>query len=430
MTRRDLLVGLGSMTLAPSLPKRDRDDMEFLRKLVLDTLEGSRVAPGTNGPKGWSIQNTCGFPLVTPGRLGYPAFWIRDFSMAADSGLMPSKEIQDHLFLIAKCQSEESPRQLHDRAFLPPYSIPDHINFDGKPVYYPGTYSSGSDQGGEPFGTKPPVDDHFEFIHIAFRLFQQTRNSAFLDEVINKMSLRDRLRKAYEYAGFPTSPTLIATSETSRAVGFGFCDSITITGELLYPSLLKYRAAKELYQMLVIHSYLTEADELATKIISTFERPRDSWLAASTSIGSQPDVWGTLLALHLRIFDTKRHQHYVKSVAEAYQKGTISIDAAVRHVPTDRDFSDKSAWEKALTPKGVYQNGAYWHTPTGWLIEALYQSDRKLGQQAFQEFMNHLRKGGDRPWECFNPTLNHYQNGGYLASVALPYSVLKTFTHP
>ena len=50
-----------------------------------------------------------------------------------------------------------------------------------------------------------------------------------------------------------------------------------------------------------------------------------------------------------------------------------------------------------------------------------------IGQEALKEsgYIGHLRKGGNVPWECFNPALNHYQNGGYLASVAWPYSVLK-----
>ena len=425
LTRRDLLAGIG----AAAMPRfRGESDLEFLRKLVLSTLEGSRVAPGSNGPKGWPIKNTCGFPLVTPGRLGYPAFWIRDFSMAADSGLMPTKEIEDHLFLIAKCQSGIEERHLKSGGILRPFSIPDHIDFDGKPVYYPGTYSSGEDQGGEPWGTYPPADDHFEFIHIAWLLAGQSKSKEFLARPIGDMTLSGRLEKAFFAPTYDYKTGLIETTAELRAVGFGFCDSITVTGKLLYPSLLRWRAAKELAELTGSTKYLDIAGSIQNHLWKTFigDKQTQFWLYASTGIGSgQPDVWGCLLAIHLGILPYVLEEGVRDTVVKAYKRGEISLDAAVRHVPTDRDFSKTSAWEKALEPKGIYQNGAYWHTPTGWLIEALFRYDKNLGRQAFQDYIAHLRKGGDVPWECFNPALNHYQNGGYLASVALPYSVLK-----
>ena len=413
------------MALAPTFRAFSNSDLEFLRDLVLSTLAGSRVAPGSNGPKGWPIKNSCGFSLVTPGRLGYPAFWIRDFSMAADSGLMPTQEIRDHLFLIAKCQNGGQRLILASGAVLPTYAIPDHINFDGKAVFYPGTYSSGEDQGGEPFGLYPPVDDHYEFIHIAYLLAEQSNSKDFLKYFVGDYSIEARLELAYDSPRYDPNSRLVVTREAMRAVGFGFCDSIVVSGMMLYASLLRYRAAMELLQLTGKKRYSEDVTILSRSIPDTFSHDSEPWLLASTGVGRQPDVWGTLLALHLKILDSKSHKRYLQTVADAYQKGTITLDAAVRHIPTDRDFNEKSAWETALTPKGIYQNGAYWHTPTGWLIEALFEVDKKLGMKAFGEYIAHLRKGGDRPWECFNPQLNHYQNGGYLASVALPYSVLK-----
>ncbi|MBS1700018.1 MAG: hypothetical protein JST12_00015 [Armatimonadetes bacterium] len=425
-SRRDFLSMSGGALLATKLGPSIETDEEFLRNLVLTTLEGSRVQPGSHGPKGWPIENTCGFALVTPGRLGYPAFWIRDFSMAADSGLMPTQEIEEHLLLIARCQNGANRRYLKSGAVLPPYCIPDHINFDGKPVYYPGTYSSGEDQGGEPFGTYPPVDDHYEFVHIAWLLAKQKKDRNFLQRFIGNYSLRSRLELAFFSPAYDPNSELVVTREALRAVGFGFCDSVTLSGMLLYPSLLRFRAATELSELTGDAKYTTVVTKLLASIRDVFLKS-DGWLYASTGVGSgQPDVWGTLLALNLGAISD---QAVFERVADSYVRGTITIDSAVRHVPTDHDFSEKSAWEKALTPKGIYQNGAYWHTPTGWLIAALARVDLKLAKRAFKDYIAHLRKGGDRPWECFNPTLNHYQNGGYLASVALPYSVLQGFTY-
>lgn len=425
LSRRDFVQALGALTWAPGLSLCTDNDLDFLRKLVLSTLEGSRVSPGTTGPKDWPIRNTCGFALVTPGRLGYPAFWIRDFSMASDSGLMPTQELENHLFLVARCQNGPDERKLTSGAVLPPFAIPDHINFDGKPVFYPGTYSSGEDQGAEPWGTYPPADDHFEFVHLAWLLSRQTRDQKFLFRKVGDLTLLDRLRAAFLSPVFDRQTGLFSTSLSARAVGFGFCDSVTVTGKVLYPSLLRWRAAKELFDLTKDRAFLKVADSISKAIPEAFWDERSGWLMAATEIGQQPDVWGTLLALHLGMVGSDRAVKIRKTVIEAYSRGTITLESAVRHIPTDHDFSNSSAWEKALPAKGIYQNGAYWHTPTGWLIEALFRGDKALGRKAFQDYVAHLRKGGDVPWECFNPELKHYQNGGYLASVAWPYSVLK-----
>ena len=164
---------------------------------------------------------------------------------------------------------------------------------------------------------------------------------------------------------------------------------------------------------------------IKSAIPKVFGEKESGWLRAATGIGLQPDVWGTLLALHLGVLDKPTEQRARRTVLGAYRAGTISLEAAVRHVPTNRDFSARSAWEQAREGKGIYQNGAYWHTPTGILVEALAKEDKSLGLKVFGDYVAHLRKGGEIPWECFNPAIKHAQNGGYLASVAWPYSVLK-----
>ena len=401
-------------------------DLEYLRTLTLEILAQSRVAPGTNGPPSWGIKNSVGFSLVTPGRRGYPAFWIRDFSMACDSGLVPTEELSNHFMLLAKCQNGASVRRLKSGGILPPFSIPDHINFDGTAVFYPGTYSAGEDQGAEPWGTYPPADDHYEFVHLGWLLARQSRSKSFLTTNVGVLTVLERMERAFLSPEFETSTGLFVTTRQTRAVGFGFCDSITFTGKVLYPSLLRFRAAKELFGLTGNRKYRDEASKIAKNVPLAFAEKESGWLRAATEVGKQPDVWGTLLALHLGVLESSRARLARKTILYAHQAGTITLEGAVRHVPTDRDFSASSAWEKAMGGKGTYQNGAYWHTPTGFLIEALMKEDKTLGRKVFAEYVVHLRKGGEIPWECFNPAIGHTQNGGYLASVAWPYSVVKS----
>src|SRR3954464_13098901 len=123
----------------------DQTSLQFLRDMTTAVIEASRVRPGER--VGDSAENTTGGTLIRPGgRDCYPAFWVRDFSMSLASGFITADEMLHALRLIAAHQTGPSERRLKSGAILPPNSIPDHINFDDKPVFYPGAYSPGEDQ--------------------------------------------------------------------------------------------------------------------------------------------------------------------------------------------------------------------------------------------------------------------------------------------
>ena len=124
------------------LPK---DDLAFLRDMTRDVVEASRVKPNSNGGGRWPLTNSCGFTLITPGKDTYTAFWVRDFSMAVDSGFITPAELRDHLLLICKAQNGPADLKLAKGLHVPAWAIPDHINYDGRPSNYPGSYSSDQD---------------------------------------------------------------------------------------------------------------------------------------------------------------------------------------------------------------------------------------------------------------------------------------------
>ena len=80
---------------------------------------------------------------------------------------------------------------------IPTNAIPDHINFDGTPVFYPGTYSSGPDQGGEPWGICPPLNNYFDFIWLAHMLWKDSGDAGLFQERIAGRTLLERLDAAY-----------------------------------------------------------------------------------------------------------------------------------------------------------------------------------------------------------------------------------------
>jgi hypothetical protein len=420
------------------LPKADLD---FLRDMTRDVVEASRVPPGSNGGGRWALTNSCGFTLITPGKDTYTAFWVRDFSMAVDSGFVTAEELRNHLLLTCKAQNGPEDRKLANGLHVPAWAIPDHINYDGRASFYPGTYSSGHDQGSGACGRVPPIDDHYEFVHIAYTYWKTTHDPGSFSVEVNGATVFERLERAFASPTTDPETGLAQTTEADRAVGFGFCDGETHTGKLLFASLLRYRAAGELAELaraLGHHDRVTGYRQIQRtirpKLARTFADPagKDGWLRASTGLSGQPDVWGTLFALHLGVLDRAQAKAARNTVADALRRGTITLEGGVRQVPTDRDFSKTTAWERSMCAINTYQNGGYWHTASGWLIGALWKHDRALALQVFSEMLAQLRAqdyrkgpGHGAPWEVYGPNGKGRQNAVYMASVALPYGILK-----
>ncbi|HQK77271.1 MAG TPA: hypothetical protein PKZ25_13845, partial [Candidatus Hydrogenedentes bacterium] len=93
-----VLIAGGWGLMAAAEPFLEADDMAFLRELTAAVLDASRVAPGAK--VGGIGPNVTGGTVIRPGgRDCYPAFWIRDYAMSIDSGLV-SVEEQRHMLLL------------------------------------------------------------------------------------------------------------------------------------------------------------------------------------------------------------------------------------------------------------------------------------------------------------------------------------------
>ena len=224
-------------------------------------------------------------------------------------------------------------------------------------------------------------------------------------------------------------------------MGFIFCDSIYMTGHLLFASLLRWRAGRQLAELEAALGNSRRAEALREALASipnhlaaTFDEPAriGGWLMAATGIGRQPDVWGAVYALYLGLLKGKRAAAARAEILKALEEGTICYQGALRHVPTNHDASPNSAWERTHTPHNNYQNGAYWHTPTGWLIAVLAKESPAWARRVFKEMIAHFqaedfRKGDafHAPWECLGKNGLFRNNPLFLGSVAVPYGVLK-----
>jgi len=403
-----------------------------LFKFGCHVLNRSIVVPGEY--RGDSPANSTGIRLITPGGSDqYPAMWVRDMAESCDAGMIDAQSMWQHLCLIARCQNGCKDKHIKN-GIIPAWSIPDHINFDSSPVFFPGTYDSGTNAVGESgrYGRLPPIDDHYSFIHLAWHAWQAGIVIDQLFEYINDVSLWDRLLLAFDTPLSDAETGLCTTQESLRAVNYGFYDSVTQTGQLLFSSLLRRRAAKELADIALAlgkidtHGVMQQlVVNIDRHLVPVFLRD-DGWLAASTGLSGQADVWGTCLAVYMCALPNEITVQLAHTIIDAVHRGTI-IDraSAVRHVPIDLDASSDSAWEVCCEPHHTYQNGGYWHTPTGWLIYAVGLIDPNLSMQLLARYLTHMLEASESevPWEWHAPD-GKGCNPCYLTSVSLPLGTL------
>lgn len=408
-----------------------RADLEWLRALALDTLEASRVRPGEVvagvGP------NTSGAVLIRPGgRAAYPAFWIRDYAMSLESGVVPPEE-QRHAVTVTAMRQVDEPVTLPTGSTLPAGSIPDHVSFGGVPIYFPGILEDYDRQGGENWGMIPSLDDQYFFIHMVWRHQWATGERDLLVQDFRGRTLFERLEAAYAMPPHDPETGLVRVEAANRGVNFGFFDTVFHTGDLFFCSVLKWRAAQEMAELAPLTGspdrvghYQEEMGRLAAALPSVFQRD-DGWFSASTGASAQPDVWGTAFAVYTGAVTGEPAQRACAVLAKALRDGTIAWEGGIRHVPTDMDFSPMSAWEKCLAAKNTYQNGAYWDTPVGWVAFAAAQADPDAAKALAGAYLRQLREDDFRkgdafgaPWECRHAEKNHRQNPVYLTSVTVP----------
>ena len=413
----------------------EANDLVFLEQMVKDVMEASRIYPGQKISKDFGPNQTNGVLIRPGGRTSYPAFWIRDYAMSIETAYVPEKE-QKHLLDLTASTQSDSLIQTKWGTSIPKGSIADHIRIDdGKPIYFPGTYSF-ENQGEKKWGMQPPFCDQFFFIQMAYLYVKSFSKTTELSKKINGVKLINRLEQAYQMPPSHPQSKLVHVDDSNRGVDFGFRDAIYITGKLCYASLLKYQAANQMAYLFTkmgnkskAYAYQQEAKLLNRSIISTFIDAR-GMLRASTGTSGQADVWATSLAINLGVLTGKSRLKAAQYLRDAYVKGELSQKGNIRHVVQSDDFSAISAWEKSVVPINTYQNGAYWGTPVGWVCQAIAYVDLPSAQKLAKEFIQELREGDFRkgesfgsPWECFNDKLT--QNPVYLTSVAVPLIIFK-----
>jgi len=378
--------------------------------------------------------------VVLPSYNKYPSIWVRDFAMNIECGLFDAELIKKHILYFAKYgQNGKCDLQLKNKQVVPAWTVTDHLNFNGKPVYFPGTYSDTDNQGAGEYGFYPSLCDNYYFVHMVYEYIKQTGDYGILDEICSDVVLLERIEKAWIGYNIDEETELCYSRLPFYTVDWGFTDTIMKSGLLLFSSLLRYKTAVELFEIFSKQGkaekaeyYAKHAEKVKNSIIKTFW-DGSGWLYSATGLCHQYDVWGTLYAIYIGILPTEIEKTAVKTIAKAYQDGLISVHGYVRMIRTVDDDKFGQSWEAPQTystKQDNYQNGGYWATASGWLFYALAKADVDLAKSCIDEYVKHTKKyeAEGSPFEFINKASTYWEGKLYGTSGALTYAGAKRIT--
>ncbi len=359
-------------------------DVQWMREATIQQLNGCRV------------ESTNGIWLHTPDGIGnYKALWTRDFyymvEYAAD--LMDPEEIKASIHYLLNGQREDG-------------CIPDRVNIDGTPIYSPGSDNN-------------PMADHaldngpFMTLLVCWYVKQ------FKDEMLFR-ALEGKLLRGLDFISLAENGLVYNDPKNPQCV-YGFTDTVKKTGNLLFSSLIYYKACKEMEALCRKYNYgnpdiYKVRSENIQKNINKLMDEKSGMFWAADKDCKQIDIWGSAYAVYVGITSeeqSKRISEYlIRNADQIVMKGQI------RHLP-----GSDASWNNLFQPitAGTYQNGAYWATPLAWVVPVIAQQNLPLAQKILKDVIKDFQENGIN--ECINTDYLNVPN--YVASATNVYGITR-----
>lgn len=325
--------------------------------------------------KGCRVQGKGGTWIHTPDGVGnYKALWTRDsYYMVEYAGdLMDPKEIKASIYYLLNGQREDG-------------CMPDRVNAAGEAIYSPG-------------GPGKPMADHALdngpfMAMLVCSYVNQYNDYEFFKEVEPKLRLgldHIRVKESGLVYNSPKSPQCV----------YGFTDIVKKTGNLLFSSLLFYKANLEMFQLCQklqygnVNIYKRRFQYVQQSINKLWDESTGMFWAADIDC-KQIDIWGSAYAIEVGITSQEQTNKITNYLVKQYDE--IVRNGQVRHLA-----GSDTHWQQLFHPcaEGEYQNGAYWATPLSWIIPIYARHDMDLAKNMLQTVIHDFQENGIN--ECIN----------------------------
>jgi glycogen debranching enzyme len=343
------------------------------------------------------MQHPLGVVGYTPAAFGeaYKALYLRDFTYMAESApeFIPGEHIRA---IIALFVSHLSPEGL----------CPERISNDGEVIYIC-------------HGPKPAADSPMFLAKLCAAYAGNGGDREFLAQIYPAL--------ARTLATTPQDPStgLVWIDPATPHTGYGFTDTIAITGRHFYCSLLLFEACRILARLartLGLESEAGRHEQQADRIRSNldlFWSADDALYLAGSQDCRQADVWGSAYACVIGALPEARRKEVARSLWE--KRDRFLWRGHVRHLLLP-EFWQRLTVESDYTGPNQFQNGPYWGTATGWMAEAFESVQPGEGFALLHDLIADFEMNGI--WECIGP--DGYQRiANNVSSAALPYASYK-----
>ncbi len=339
------------------------EKIQWMKEATLNQLKGCRVK-GAGGT--W---------IHTPDGVGnYKALWTRDsYYMVEYAGdLMDPNEIKASIYYLLNGQREDG-------------CIPDRVNAAGQPVYSPG-----------PPG-KPIADNALDngpfMAMLVCSYVNQYQDEALFREVEQQLS------RGLDHTTVKESGLVYNNPKNPQCV-YGFTDIIKKTGNLLFSSLLYYKANLEMYQLCKKYEcgnpaiYKRRYEYIRQSINKLWNEDYGMFWAADIDC-KQIDIWGSAYAVEVGVTSEKQTKRITTYLVEHYDETVMK--GQIRHLTRS-----EGAWNNLFKPceEGTYQNGAYWATPLAWMIPVYARFKPSLAKDMLEKVITDFQDNGIN--ECIN----------------------------
>lgn len=375
----------------------------WMNSLAKATLDAAKTI-STDG------SNT---PLWYPDGSGsYQRLWIRDVALAMEGmpGYFSPSDIKAvYDFIKARVNTGT-------------YEVPDRITPDGTAEWGPFLDQvSGAPLDGVPF-----------LISIAWTHYATTGLPAIYS------SDREFLWSLVE-RGIPFgSSGCVTISDSAPRVGFGFEDTVKITGDALTISVLVFRALLHLADM--AHAardaarakYALDVAEWVRYGVegTLWDETVGLYRASTGKCSGQHDLWGNALAVWCNLPSADRTAR-IASWFDSNHDSPVNnyhVMGGIRHVAKSDEFNPGvQVWEAVYSPVsyGTYQQGGYWPISAPWVAYCVGLVNLSRSAKIMRDLISMLRRvGGSRAPEYWTENLTLSTPVKYVDSVAVPMLML------
>ncbi len=339
------------------------EKVQWLKEATLKQLEGCRVK-GAGGT--W---------IHTPDGVGnYKALWTRDFYYMVEyaGDLMDPNEIKASIYYLLNGQREDG-------------CIPDRVNVAGQPVYSPGAPG------------KPMADNALDNGPFMAMLVCSYINQYQDDELFEEVELK--LRRGLDHTTVKEHGLVYNNPKNPQCV-YGFTDIVKKTGNLLFSSLLYYKANLEMYQLCKKYDcgnpgiYKRRYEYIRQSINKLWDEENGMFWAADIDC-KQVDIWGSAYAVEVGITNDEQTRRIALYLVEHYDETVLN--GQIRHLTLS-----EGSWNNLFKPceEGTYQNGAYWATPLAWMIPVYARFKPNLAKAMMEKVITDFQENGIN--ECIN----------------------------